>query len=106
MALPLNTAAHEELNNAIGVFFGSGKYSAVTMKLFADKDATNNVGPENARVIESVNLTQQYTDATGVLHNATITVLFTDGTSVVSTDNENEYFYTLAGVEFQHKRWN
>ena len=109
MAVQFNTSGYNQLNNSINDFFSSGKYSAALMTVYTDPELTvmltDKVGPIQMRQIEGVNLTQPHLNVNGQQVYGNITIKFTDGTSVVATDNVNQYWYVLEGLVFKHKTY-
>ena len=107
MSVQLNIAGYDQLNQSINEFLSSGRYSSVVINIFSDQAATVPVvdghGEVKARKIASVNVVQPHNDVNGNRINGYITIAFTDGSSIISTDNVNNYWYTLDGLAFQHR---
>jgi hypothetical protein len=110
MAIRLNTADYAQLNESINTLLASGKYSAVVMNVYTDEAAANLATDSNGiisqRKIASVNAVYTHVDTvTGQQMNGYLTIKFTDGSTVISTDNVSNYWYTLDGNIFVPKRW-
>ena len=109
MAIQLNLDDYAGLNNSINEFFSSGKHSAVLMSVFTDADSTNPVTDAKGgivnRQIASVNAVYSHTNANGQAVNGYITIKFTDGSSIVSTDNVDSYWYTLSGLAYVPRKF-
>lgn len=105
MAVQIKTADYAGLNDAINQYLNSGKFTATTMSVYSDASATNLVtddnGPIENRQIASVTVVYDYVDpVTEQNMNGYTTVQFNDGSSIVATDNVNQYWYVLAGVPY------
>lgn len=110
MAIKLNTADYAQLNDSINALLSNGQFSSALMSVYTDSAATSaktdSKGPMLKRQIVSVNAVYSHVDqATGNNVNGYLTIAFNDGTSIVSTDNVNDYWYTLEGLVYVPRRF-
>jgi hypothetical protein len=111
MAIRLDVAGYTQLNNSIGDLLRSGTCSSVLMNIHTNSSATaplvDGNGPVIKRQISSVNVVQEHTDqTTGIKTNGYVTVVFADGSSVVSTESVDQYWYVLETTPYQPRRFN
>lgn len=110
MASKLNTNNYSKINNDITDIMRSGLYSGVTISIYTDSAATIFARDGNAPIehkkISKINTTGAYTiNASGETVNASIEVVFDDGSSFKAFDNIDEYWYTIEGIVFQRRRF-
>ena len=110
MAIQLNTSNYKKLNSDITDIMRTGLYSGVTINIYTDAAATifatdGNAPIENKK-ISKVNTTGAYTiTTTGENVNASIEIVFNDGSSFKVFDNIDEYWYTLEGIVLQRRKF-
>tara|TARA_B100000035_G_C20992322_1_gene550803 strand:- start:911 stop:1243 length:333 start_codon:yes stop_codon:yes gene_type:complete len=102
MATQLNTANHTTLNTSMTDLFKSGSFSGVKMSIYTDAEATtiatDSAGNIENRKISQILKTASYTDPkTNQIVKPQIKIIFADGTSLVSVDNVDTYYYVIAG---------
>ena len=102
MTTQLNTANHTILNTSMTDLFKTGSFSGVNMSIYTDSAATtfasDSAGNIENRKINQILRTASYVDArTNQTIKPKIKVIFTDGTSLTSTDDTDTYYYTIAG---------
>jgi hypothetical protein len=110
MAIQLNTNNYSKLNNDITDIMRTGLYSGVTMNIYTDSAGTifanDGTAPIEHKKISKINTTGAYTiTSTGETVNASIEVVFDDGSSFKVFDMADEYWYTLEGIVFQRRRF-
>jgi hypothetical protein len=110
MATQLNTTNYSKLNADITEIMRTGLYSGVSINIYTDSAVTTlaldgNAPIENKR-ISKVNTTGAYTIASsGEYVNASVEVVFDDGSSFKSVETVDEFWYTLEGIVFQRRRF-
>jgi hypothetical protein len=110
MATKLDTNNYSKINNDITDIMRTGLYSGAMINIYTDSAGTIFARDGNAPIehkkISKINTTGSYTiNASGETVNASIEVVFDDGSSFKSFDNIDEYWYTLEGVVFQRRRF-
>jgi hypothetical protein len=104
MAELLNSEKYAIINDEINTILSSTTYSGVNVTIYTDSEqlniATDEHGPIQNRAISQISNTLSYTDNNGQTVPPTITLNFTDGTSVTEIDGVNKYWYTLSGIVF------
>lgn len=103
MTTKLSSSNYTALNSGITELMRAGTFSGVSIKVYSDEAGTVIVNgsdgtPINNLKISRVNTTNQYVDANGVTINATIIVGFANNADFISTDNVDNYWYTLEGI--------
>jgi len=88
----------------------TGLYSGVMINIYTDSAGTIFARDGNAPIehkkISKINTTGAYTiNASGEMVQASIEVVFDDGSSFKSFDEIDEYWYTLDGIVFQRRRF-
>tara|TARA_B110000879_G_C11180977_1_gene518284 strand:+ start:1506 stop:1838 length:333 start_codon:yes stop_codon:yes gene_type:complete len=110
MSIQFNTTNYSQLNSDITEIMRAGTYSGVSISIYTDADATifavdGNAPLENKK-ISKLNTTGSYTiTATNQLINASLEVVFDDGSSFKSFDNVDEYWYKIEGVVFNRRKF-
>jgi hypothetical protein len=110
MATKLDTNNYSKINNDITDLMRTGLYSGAMINIYTDSAGTIFARDGNAPIehkkISKINTTGAYTiNASGETVNASIEVVFDDGSSFKSFDNTDEYWYTVEGVVFQRRRF-
>jgi len=110
MSTILNTNNYSKLNSDITDIMRSGLYSGVSMNIYTDAVATtfavDGNTPIERKKISKINTTGAYTIATsGLFVNASLEIVFDDGTSFKIVDTVDEYWYTLEGITFQRRKF-
>jgi len=110
MATQLNTTNYSKLNTDITDIMRSGSYSGVNINIYTDAGATtfavDGAAPIENKKISKINTTGSYTiTATNQFVNANIEVIFNDGSFIKSVDNVDEYWYTVEGIPFTHRKF-
>jgi len=110
MATKLDTNNYSKINNDITDLMRTGLYSGAMINIYTDSAGTIFARDGNAPIehkkISKINTTGAYTiNASGETVNASIEVVFDDGSSFKSFDNVDEYWYTIEGVVFQRRRF-
>jgi hypothetical protein len=110
MATKLNTNNYSKINNDITDLMRTGLYSGAMINIYTDSAGTIFARDGNAPIehkkISKINTTGAYTiNATGEMVNASIEVVFDDGSSFKSFDTIDDYWYTIEGVVFQRRRF-
>jgi|TARA_Y100000389_G_C17399818_1_gene484677 hypothetical protein len=108
MATQLNTTNHDALNNEMTNLFKSGSCCGVKMSVYDDEAATTLATDTNGNIenrkINQLLKTAAYTNpTTNQQIKANIKVIFSDGTSLISTDDIDTYYYKLSGETFTHR---
>ena len=108
MATQLNTTNHDALNTEMTALFRAGSCCGVKMSVYNDSTATTLATDSNGNIenrkISQILKTAAYTNpTTNQQINANIKVLFSDGTSIISTDNVDTYYYVISGETFTHR---
>jgi len=105
MAQPLNPNNYTSINDDITNLLTSGAFSGITFTLYTDSNKTTVVttesGPVQNETISQISQTNSYTDTENQLVPSTLTLYFTDGTSITVTDGVENYWYVLSGTVFQ-----
>jgi hypothetical protein len=110
MAIQLNTNNYSKLNNDITDIMRTGQYSGVMINIYTDSAGTifakDGTAPIEHKKISKVNTTGAYTiNASGEIVNASIEIVFDDGSSFKVFDTIDECWYTLEGVVIQRRRF-
>ena len=110
MATKFNTNNYSKINNDITDIMRTGLYSGVMINIYTDSAGTIFARDGNAQIehkkISKINTTGAYTiNASGEMVQASIEVVFDDGSSFKSFDEIDEYWYTLDGIVFQRRRF-
>ena len=110
MATKLNTNNYSKINNDITDLMRTGLYSGAMINIYTDSAGTIFARDGNAPIehkkISKINTTGAYTiNASGEMVNASIEVVFDDGSSFKAFDTIDDYWYTLEGVVFQRRRF-
>jgi len=110
MATKLNTNNYSKINNDITDLMRTGLYSGAMINIYTDSAGTIFARDGNAPIehkkISKINTTGAYTiNASGEMVNASIEVVFDDGSSFKSFDTIDDYWYTIEGVVFQRRRF-
>ena len=108
MATQLNTTNHDVLNTEMTNLFKSGSCCGVKMSIYDDETATTLVTDGNGNIenrkINQLLKTAPYTNPTTNQQNkANIKVIFSDGTSLISIDDVDTYYYKLSAETFTHR---
>jgi hypothetical protein len=105
MAQQLNPNNYTGINDEINVLLTSGAYSGITITIYTDSNqssiVTTGSGPVQNKTISQISQTSLYTNNDGVVMPATITLQFSDNTSITAVDGVDSYWYVLSGVVFQ-----
>jgi hypothetical protein len=105
MSRLLDADDYVSINNEINNLLASAAYSGINVTLYSNSEqtilASNANGPILNRTISQITNTASYISEDGKTMPATITLNFTDGTSITE-DNESpeKYWYVLSGVVF------
>ena len=110
MTTQFNTTNYAKLNNDITEIMRTGTFSGVMISIYTDSAgtilATDGSAPIENKQVSKVNTTGAYTiNATGEVVNASIEVVFTDGSSFKSFDNADDYWYKVEGITIQRRRF-
>jgi len=110
MATKLNTNNYSKINNDITEIMRSGIYSGATISIYTDSAGTifarDGIAQIEHKKISKINTTGAYTiNATGENINASIEIVFDDGSSFKAFDEVDEYWYTIEGIVFQRRRF-
>jgi hypothetical protein len=110
MATQLNTANYSIINDDMNSLLTSGAYSGVNITLYNDVNQSSIVsdaeGPIQSRKISQIGYVAAHTSPTnGQSVPGSITINFTDGTSITAVDGVNTYYYSLQGIIFQPRRF-
>lgn len=108
MATLFNTNNYSKLNSDITDIMRTGLYSGVSINIYTDANATifalDGNSPIENKKISKINTTGAYTiAATGQFIDASMEIVFNDGSSFKSFDNSEQHWYTLEGVVFQRR---
>jgi len=109
MAQQLNSANYAAINDTMNTLLGSGTYSGINATIYTDANQTSiysdAAGPIQARKISQITHVADHVLANGNPVNASITLVFSDGTSLTATDGVDDLYYSLEGVVFQPRRF-
>jgi hypothetical protein len=108
MTTQLTSSNYSTLNTAITELMRSGTYSGVTMIVYTDSAGTTKATDSTGAVIDQlkiarVNTTNVYTDANGVIVNASIIVGFNTKSEIKSIDTVDSFWYTIEGITLVKK---
>lgn len=111
MATQLNTTNHDALNTEMTNLFRTGSYSGVKISIYTDSAAntfaTDSNGNIENRKISQILKTAAYTHpTTNQQIKANVKIIFSDGTSLISTDDIDTYYYVVSGETFAHRSFN
>lgn len=105
MATQLNTTNHSALNTAMSDLFKSGACCGVNMTIYTDSvaatiatDANGNI--EKRKINQIINTASYVDPKTNQTVKANIKILFSDGTTITSFDDSDNYFYKIEGEAF------
>lgn len=101
MAIQLNIENYPSLITSIQGLFSAGNVAAVNMSIYSDADATDiysdsNGNPISNRPISSAVKQDTTEDADGNINVGSITIHFTDGTTVTVPDGTPSHWYSLS----------
>lgn len=104
----LTSSNYTQINSGITELMRTGTFSGVAMTVYTDEALTNmvvdaNGSPIEKRKVVSVNTTNAYTDANGVLINPSLIVMFVDKTEIKSVDTVDNYWYSIEGIILKKK---
>ena len=110
MTTQFNTSNYAKLNNDITDIMRAGTFSGVMISIYTDSAgtivATDGTAQLEHKQVSKVNTTGAYTiNATGEVVNASIEIVFIDGSSFKSFDNVDEYWYKVEGIIIHRKRF-
>jgi hypothetical protein len=110
MATKINTSNYAKINQDITALMKTGMYSGVSINIYTDEAATtfavDGVGNIEDKRIAKVNQTGAYTIAANNEYvNASVEIVFSDGSSFKCFDNIENYWYTLEGMVAQRRRF-
>lgn len=103
MTTQLNIANYDILVSGIHDLLVSGQYKAVTITVFNDAEGSSvtmdsNGSPIQNRTILSTSNTSEYVDLDGNTAYGTVVLKFSDGSTFVSTEVLNSFWYSLSGI--------
>jgi hypothetical protein len=109
MAIQLNTDNYSIINDDMNSLLTSGAYAGINATIYNDAQQTSIVndtnGPIQNRRITQITHVAGFTDSLGQTTNGSVSIVFSDGTSVTAVDGVNSYYYVLTGVIFQPRRF-
>jgi hypothetical protein len=110
MATQFNTTNYSQLNTDITDIMRSGTFSGVSISIYTDAEATTFAVDGNAplenKKISKLNTTGSYTiTATNQFVNASLEVVFDDGSSFKSFDVVDEHWYKIEGIVFNRRKF-
>lgn len=110
MTTQLNTTTYTTINDDMNALLTSGAYSGVNITLYNDAGQTSIVsdaeGPIQNRKISQIGYVAAHVSPTnGQPVNGSVTINFTDGTSINAVDGVDNYWYSLQGIIFQPRRF-
>lgn len=104
----LTSTNYTQINSSITELMRTGTFSGVAMTVYTDEALTTiaigpNGTPIEKRKVISVNTTNSYTDANGVLINPSLIVMFADKTEIKSIDTVDNYWFSVEGIVLKKK---
>ena len=110
MATLFNTNNYSKLNSEMTDIMRTGLYSGVSINIYTDANATifalDGNSPIEDKKISKINTTGAYTiAATGQYINASMEIVFNDGSSFKLFDETEEHWYTIEGIVFQRRKF-
>ena len=105
MATQINTSNYSQINAKITDIMRTGGFSGVNMNIYTDAAGTtlalDGSAPFENRRVNTVNTTGAYTIATsGEYVNASVSIIFSDGSTIKIVDTVDEFWCTLEGITF------
>jgi hypothetical protein len=108
MASPFTLACYDKINSEMGELLSTGKFVGVNFTAFTSPTATKIATVDGKNVsnkkVAKISCCQPHVDSkTGNNVNGSITVEFDDGSKITAVDNEDSFWYSLAGIAFVPK---
>jgi len=102
MTTLLNTQTYSQINTEVTNLLKTGKFSGVTITIYIDAEgnvpATLNGNAVENRKIVKINSTASYKNKLGLTVKPCVDVQFTDNEMFKSVDDDDTYYYKIAGV--------
>lgn len=109
MATQLNSDNYSTINDEMNALLTSGAYAGINATIYNDANKTSIVsdanGPMQNRKISQITHIAAHMTSLGSQNDGSVTIAFSDGTTVTAVDGVNSYYYVLQGVIFQPRRF-
>jgi hypothetical protein len=110
MATKINTSNYAKINQDITDLMRTGLYAGVSINVYTDEAATvfmvDGAGNMEDKKITRITQTGAYTIAANNEYvNASLEIIFSDGSTVKVFDNVDNYWCTFEGVAIQRRRF-
>lgn len=111
MTSKIHTTNYSSMNEGMSALLATGQYTSVLINVFTDADGKSLLTDENGAVsgrrISQIRNTASHTNpTTNQVVPGFITLNFSDGSSLTTTDGNDDHWYTLQGVPFVRKTFN
>lgn len=109
MARQLTSENYSTINDEMNALLTSGAYAGINATIYNDANKTSIVSDEHG-LIQNRKITQithiaDHTNSLGQAVAGSVTIMFSDNTSITALDDVNSYFYELHGIIFQPRRF-
>jgi hypothetical protein len=109
MAQQLNTDNYSTINDQMNALLTSGAYSGINATIYNDANKTTIVSDAHGlvqnRKIAQITHIAAHTTSLGSQNDGSVSIVFSDGTTITAVDGVNSYFYELHGIIFQPRRF-
>jgi hypothetical protein len=109
MATQLNSDNYSTINEQMNSLLTSGAYSGINATIYNDANKTTIVsdinGPIQNRKINQITHIAAHMTSLGSQNDGSVSIVFSDGTSITAVDGVNSYYYELHGIIFQPRRF-
>jgi hypothetical protein len=109
MATQLNSDNYSTINDEMNTLLTSGAYAGINATIYNDANKTSIVtdanGPVQHRKITQITHVAAHMTSLGSQNDGSVTIIFSDGTSVTAVDGVDNYYYSLDGIIFQPRRF-
>jgi hypothetical protein len=109
MAKQLTSENYSTINEEMNALLTSGAYAGINATIYNDANKTTIVsdahGPIQNRKIAQITHVADHTNSLGQPVAGSVTIMFSDNTTITANDDVDSYFYQLNGIIFQPRRF-
>jgi hypothetical protein len=109
MAKQLTSENYSTINEEMNALLTSGAYAGINATIYNDAAKSSILsdanGPVQGRKITQITHVADHTNSLGQPVAGSVTIMFSDNTSITANDDVDSYFYELHGIIFQPRRF-
>jgi len=107
MSGQFNTSNYDTINEEIREMLKTGNYSSIAINIYTNPECTDagldsNGTPIANKTIVNLSHTNAHKDLDGNSVNATATIEFSDGSTLIADDETDLFWYILVGVPVKY----